>query len=71
MFRKIKVESKDHLEKIKEAYRSKFYIPVFKDADRYPAIMITYIDSDPTRLDYIGEVYNCFIYKEEIKALEK
>lgn len=69
MFRKIIIKDKDHFEKIKHAYRSKSFLPVFKDPGQYPCVMITYTDDDPTRLDYMGEVYNCFVYIEDLKEI--
>lgn len=69
MFRKTIVRSEEHFEQLKTAYRKLKYIPLFKNPNAYPCVMITFIDDDPTRLDYMGEVYNCFIYKEEIENI--
>ena len=71
MFRKNVLKSETDLINVYNAYRKLSYMPIFKKPDKYPCIMITYIDSENDRLDYQGEVYNCFIDLDTVSEFIK
>lgn len=69
MFRKTVLKSQQDLNNILIIYRKLGYQLSFKNPDKYPCLMITYTDRESERLDYQGEVYNCYIYLDDLKQL--
>lgn len=69
MFRKNILKSDYDLALVVLAYRKKGYSPMFKRPEKYPCVMISYTDTENERLDYTGEVYNCYIYLDTLKQL--
>lgn len=69
MFRKNILKSDKDLAILILAYRKKGYLPQFKRPEKFPCVIITYTDTENCRLDYMGEVYNCYIYIDTLKEM--